>query len=534
MLSLKDFNLREQVLSIFETHKIMRLPDIIYTLELYKFRTREDILDILGKEYPDEVFMSFDHIDREDTFLDFEKKYNVLVNRTSPKNVDVLYPVFSEIPKNSILLNLGKYEIRFVAITRLNFEYLFTPDYKPVYDPDILFKRILLEAIDLHATDLHFTVKHNDLIPSYPIEYRRDGILIPMNLFTLDQQMNKDIIYRLIERRTDSNSLDIAQSSGVIASSEDIFQDGKIELRIAANKVKDGYRCVLRIQQKTTVSMKISELGFPERVQQDISTLASKRSGITFITGAIRTGKNTTAFAMANEMIESDNISLISYDSPVEVLMAFPQVDYMEDPERLLNCVRLAKKQDINVCFLNEIPSKQVAFAVQDLANSSIYVITTMHLDRIWHLPYRLYEYYGEGYKDVISQINGCINQKMFGVVCPHCRKEVLVSSLSDVRKQQFLSERGINTVYASEGCSVCRDELTGKFGTIKGRNQPYVEHLLFSDDFKSSLLACDHAWQMEAKIKEAVKKQATSLEDYMTQGIREGSLSVDALDYIL
>ena len=68
----------------------------------------------------------------------------------------------------------------------------------------------------------------------------------------------------------------------------------------------------------------------------------------------------------------------------------------------------------------------------------------------------------------------------------------------------------------------------------MKGRNQPYVEHLLFSDTIKSNLLACDHAWQMEKLIRDEVTKQQTTLEDYMLQGIREGILSVDALDYIL
>lgn len=78
---------------------------------------------------------------------------------------------------------------------------------------------------------------------------------------------------------------------------------------------------------------------------------------------------------------------MISYDSPIEVLMPFPQVDYKDDPKRLLDCVRLAKKQDIDIAFLNEIPSKDVAFAVKDLVTSSIGVITTLHLNRIWDLP---------------------------------------------------------------------------------------------------------------------------------------------------
>ena len=73
----------------------------------------------------------------------------------------------------------------------------------------------------------------------------------------------------------------------------------------------------------------------------------------------------------------------------------------------------------ISCGFSHEIPDKSIVFGIQDLVNSSIGVITTTHLDRIWNLPYKLKEYFGETYKDMISQINGVVNQKMFIKQCP-------------------------------------------------------------------------------------------------------------------
>ena len=48
-------------------------------------------------------------------------------------------------------------------------------------------------------------------------------------------------------------------------------------------------------------------------------------------------------------------IKLVSYEYPIEVLMPVSQVDYANNEEILLNAIRLAKKQDVNVAFLNEI-----------------------------------------------------------------------------------------------------------------------------------------------------------------------------------
>jgi len=231
-------------------------------------------------------------------------------------------------------------------------------------------------------------------------------------------------------------------------------------------------------------------------------------------------------------------IKMIDYSSPIEVLMPFNQVDYLADENNLLACVRLAKKQDVNVAFLNEIPSKEVAFAVKDLVNSSIHVITTIHMDRIWHLPYKLNEYYGDSYKDVISQINGVMNQKMFDVMCPNCREAYPTSSIRDLAKKAFLEERGLQNVWVAKGCEKCISTVKhsghNKTGSVIGANQPYVEFLRFDDKLKSRLLACDHAWQMEEIIKEVVRENKNTLEDTMFDGIQRGVLDYNALDYIL
>lgn len=236
---------------------------------------------------------------------------------------------------------------------------------------------------------------------------------------------------------------------------------------------------------------------------------------------------------MANKMIQ-DPISIVSYDSPVEVLMPFAQVDYQEDSKRLLSLVRLTKKQDVDVAFLNEIPTKEVAFAVSDLSESSIYVITTMHLDRLWQLPYRLYDYYGESYKNIISQINGVLNQKMFGVQCPHCREEKLLSELKSEPIYKLLSSKGVNSYFVTKGCKYCRDEITGSSGFIIGRNQPYAEHLIFTEEIKEHLLRCEHPWDMELYLKAKIREKAQALEDYMVDGVKSGDLNVESLEYIL
>lgn len=538
LLNVRDFGLQKEVIKIFESKIYSDNTELITDLEIYKFMSRNEILKHLKFEFPELIFENVKSVNRKEEFLTIEGRYGILLDHIDSKSVKVIKSVFQTLDQTNLELDLKQFkEIEIVNITDVNFRELSEYGYRPKYDPMILFKRILIEVIKLNGTDLHFGVIHRNMRAEYPIQYRVNGDLYDLDLFTLDKELNHSIISTLVETKTSANSLDLSLPDGITANSSDILDNGNVELRIAANKVKDGLQCVIRIQEKKTFSYTIDSLGFSKEAQDFLMWLSKKRSGITLITGAIRTGKNTTAFALANEMIKYP-IKMIDYSSPIEVLMPFNQVDYLADENNLLACVRLAKKQDVNVAFLNEIPSKEVAFAVKDLVNSSIHVITTIHMDRIWHLPYKLNEYYGDSYKDVISQINGVMNQKMFDVMCPNCREAYPTSSIRDLAKKAFLEERGLQNVWVAKGCEKCISTVKhsghNKTGSVIGANQPYVEFLRFDDKLKSRLLACDHAWQMEEIIKEVVRENKNTLEDTMFDGIQRGVLDYNALDYIL
>ena len=538
LLNVRDFGLQKEVVKIFESKIYPDNTELITDLEIYKFMSRDEILKHLKFEFPELIFENVKSVNRKEEFLTIEGRYGILLDHIDSKSVKVIKSVFQTLDQTNLELDLKQFkEIEIVNITDVNFRELSEYGYRPKYDPMILFKRILIEVIKLNGTDLHFGVIHRNMRAEYPIQYRVNGDLYDLDLFTLDKELNHSIISTLVETKTSANSLDLSLPDGITANSSDILDNGNVELRIAANKVKDGLQCVIRIQEKKTFSYTIDSLGFSKEAQDFLMWLSKKRSGITLITGAIRTGKNTTAFALVNEMIKYP-IKMIDYSSPIEVLMPFNQVDYLADENNLLACVRLAKKQDVNVAFLNEIPSKEVAFAVKDLVNSSIHVITTIHMDRIWHLPYKLNEYYGDSYKDVISQINGVMNQKMFDVMCPNCREVYPTSSIRDLAKKAFLEERGLQNVWVAKGCEKCISTVKhsghNKTGSVIGANQPYVEFLRFDDKLKSRLLACDHAWQMEEIIKEVVRENKNTLEDTMFDGIQRGVLDYNALDYIL
>lgn len=525
-MKVEDFTGTQEVISIFKDAAIVDSASIVLFLEQYQFMTRSSIVSVLSKNSRSPVLELVNIENR--MRIAAEQKYGVLLSKTADRQITVYYDYFTEPDKIGLELDFDKYDMHYAALTPYNFRLLNDPTKSfEVWDRELLFKRILLEAVKLKATDLHFCVEHHNIVAKYPVKYRRNGMLFPLDLFTIDATMNHSIISSLIENKTNANSLDLSTPNGVTAMANDPLGNGKIELRISANRVEGGWHCVIRIQKKETFNYTIGQLGFTENAQKALFSMTKKCSGIVFITGAIRTGKNTTAFAMANEMTKMP-IKIASYEYPIEVLMPFPQINYAGDTDVLLNNIRLAKKQDLNVAFINELPNKEVAFAVQDLVNSSVYVITTMHVDRIWHLPYKLRDYYSDNYKDIISQINAVFNQKMFSVPCKECQDKSLVGDL-DFNYRELLEQHEKRSYCVNRGCSFCAGTKIQD-----GVNQPYVEYLIFAPEVKSRLLGCEHPYEMEKIIKEEVEKREQSLEYSMCDAIERGDLSIDALDSII
>lgn len=542
MISISDFNIDQKIVSIFDTNKIDDPSRIVETLELYDFLSREEILNKISNKvisyfrmkYNTEVPIYVDNlvnVTRDKTYEVYENKYNIIVSVDIENKLDIIIPLMNEIDFSMLELELSNFNLRIVYVTPVNYYELLGVTLE--YNPEIIFKRLILECLRRKATDLHLTVQHRNKTPYYVVKYRRDENLCELNLFRLTQQLNKDIAKIMIEKYTNKNSVDLESSAGVTAVIDNLFNDNSLEIRITVSKVIGGFECVCRIQKMNTVCMEINELGFNKNLENVLYRLTKKRTGLTLITGPMRTGKNTTAFAIANEMTKQP-IKIKSLENPVESLMDFPQSDYMGNRDNLVELIRLIKKQDTNVVFLNEIPDPSVAFAVMDLVNSSVYVITTLHIDRLWHLPYKLFEFYGDSYKNIISQMNCIINQKMFGRLCNHCLDIKTVSDISELDKKDLLEKFKVTTYGVARGCECCHDKDSGIYGVIPGKNVVVAEYLMLSDNIKQKLLSCNHVYEMEKVLKEELIATGNTLEKEICNKIESNILGLDQLNYIL
>lgn len=502
-------------------HNMTQFKDLVFFLEIYKFTEREDLIRTLSTFGIQLVNVS--NCVRDLKFKNIEDKFGVIVNIKDIFKIEIVSDMFVEYSNSLLEIELSDYEISYVFVTPINYLEINNKLDRVELDAEIIFKRLVMECLKVGASDLHFVVEHVNKVPFYKIKFRMaNNKLLECELFHMTKELNKDIIFKLIQHKTGTPSSDIDSPYGVSTSCSDIFSDGDAQLRITASRCFGGYHYVIRIQTLSTVSKVIADLGFNDEVTADLVYVADKPAGLTLFTGAQKTGKNTSANAIGNEMAKK-NIKIVDFSSPLEVLMPFTQIDYMSDTSRLINLIRLSKKDDIDVVFLNEIPDTTVALAIRDLVNSSMHVITTFHINRIWHLPYKLYEFYGNDYKNIITQINGVFNQKMFYKPCAYCLENTTIERLSP-RFQDFLKSYDLRTVHTNKGCPRCDESL----------RQPYAESLIFTDKIKSDLLRFNTPYEMEVYIKDYMYENKRAMEYYIISALTEGTIHINSIkDFI-
>ncbi len=152
---------------------------------------------------------------------------------------------------------------------------------------------ILYQAVKDLASDIHF----EPFADEFKIRYRIDGALYEMT------PPPKHLANPVISRVKVISGLDIAERR--------LPQDGRIQLRVAGRKIdlrvstlptQYGESVVLRVLDKTVVSLDIDALGLPDQIRDDLRTLIAKPNGIILVTGPTGSGKTTTLYSCLKEI----------------------------------------------------------------------------------------------------------------------------------------------------------------------------------------------------------------------------------------
>ena len=305
---------------------------------------------------------------------------------------------------------------------------------------------VLYQAMKEQASDIHFAPFEDD----FKIRYRVDGALYEMAPPPL--HLSNTIISRV---KVMSN-LNIAErrlpQDGRIQKTID---NKEIDFRVSTLPTVHGESVVLRVLDRSSVSLDLENLGLQQDLFDYIGDTIEKPNGIFIVTGPTGAGKTTTLYACLRRINKIDT-KLLTAEDPVEY-----DIDgIIQVPTNDTIGVTFAK---ILRAFLRQDPDKIMVGEMRDLETAQIaiqasltghLVFSTLHTNDAPGAVTRLIDMGTEPFL-VSATLEAVLGQRLLRTICPDCTtpyepSEAILGQLGlsvhDIGDKQFHTGTGCET----------------------------------------------------------------------------------------
>ncbi len=309
---------------------------------------------------------------------------------------------------------------------------------------------LLLDAQKMRASDIHL----EPLEKRFRVRFRIDGVLHEMQ--NPPKKLQSAIISRL---KIMTGTISIAEKR--------LPQDGRIQVKMGAKQIdlrvstiptNHGESVVMRILDKSSLTLGLPQLGFLSDDQEVFERLLSLPDGIVLVTGPTGSGKTTTLYGCLNYINRPDR-KIITVEDPVEYqLNGINQVQVNADigmsfPAALRSMLRQAP----NIIMIGEIRDLETASIAVNASLTGHLVFSTLHTNDAPSAIARLVDIGVQPFL-VSSSIRAVLAQRLVRRLCPQCKEpaELTEGELRALRLDRSQVEDA--TIMRGRGCSACRD----------------------------------------------------------------------------
>jgi len=322
-----------------------------------------------------------------------------------------------------------------------------------------LVNEIIREAISERASDVHIEPFEDDL----RIRYRIDGVLHPTNVPAQIRRFQAAIISRI----KIMSSLNIAEKRLPQDGGFKIRYEGReIDIRVSIIPSVFGEGVVLRILDKGSLLLNLTDLGMSEWTYARFEQLIKRPHGILLVTGPTGSGKTTTLYAALSAIV-SDRIKVVTVEDPVEYhLQGINQIQVLPKIGlTFASGLRSILRHDPDVIMIGEIRDMETAEAAIQAALTGHLVFSTLHTNDACSANTRLLDMGMEPFL-VASSVEGIMAQRLVRTICPNCKEPYRPDP--QTLPKDFKIEPG-TVLYRGAGCRECRHTgLRGRVGIFE------------------------------------------------------------------
>ncbi len=360
----------------------------------------------------------------------------------------------------------------------------------PSDEPIIKFvNNLLFRAVKEHASDVHIEPMERDVV----VRNRIDGVLYEVT------RVPKAAQARVTSRVKIMGNLNIAEKR--------LPQDGRIRIKIAGRDIdirlstlptSHGERIVMRLLDRSSVLLELTDMGFSQRNFQLFSHLINQPHGIILVTGPTGSGKTTTLYGALSKM-NTEDVNIITIEDPVEYQL--PGIGQIHVNSKInltfASGLRSILRQDPDIIMVGEIRDFETAEIAVQASLTGHLVLSTVHTNDAPSSITRLVDMGVEPFL-VGSSIIGILAQRLVRKLCRHCRVPFKPSP-------EVFREMGVNPVRiigsepdviykASDvGCQHCNGR------GYSGRSAIF-ELLIVDDDIRQAILRNENSTVLKKK----------------------------------
>jgi type IV pilus assembly protein PilB len=319
-----------------------------------------------------------------------------------------------------------------------------------------LVNMVLVDAIQRGASDIHWEPYEK----VFRVRFRIDGVLHEM--LTPPKRLEPAITSRL---KIMAN-LDIAERR--------MPQDGRIKLRYSTREIDFrvstlptifGEKAVLRILDKESLKLDLSQLGFDPATLETFQGIIRQPYGMVLITGPTGSGKTTTLYSAINT-INSPDVNIMTVEDPVEYnLKGVNQVQINETVGRTFAAaLRSFLRQDPDVILVGETRDLETAQISIRAALTGHLVFSTLHTNDCPSTIARLVDM-GIPPFLVASSLLLVVAQRLGRKVCKDCKEPYEADESLLAPYGHVPTGVGKTVLYKGRGCQTCN--FTGMKGRV-------------------------------------------------------------------
>jgi type IV pilus assembly protein PilB len=304
-------------------------------------------------------------------------------------------------------------------------------------------------------------------------------------------------------------------------------QDGRIELVVGGNPIDlrvavlptmFGESVVMRVLDRSNVSLDLDRLGLRDDDLVTFRQLTRKPNGIIINTGPTGSGKTTTLYAALNELNDIET-KILTAEDPVEYdIDGLIQCQINSDIGlTFARCLRSFLRQDPDIILVGEIRDLETAQIAVQASLTGHLVFTTLHTNDAPSAIARLLDLGLESFL-ITATIEGIVGQRLCRRICEVCKEEFEPTEEMLMELELLPEDVEGKIFYYGKGCDACNH--TG----YRGRTGMY-EIMILDDEMRELIMKHASTAVLRAESK---KKGLRSLRDSGLMAIYDGVTTIE------